>query len=241
VLLLLFGVAFSICSAIVGFVLRQQRRRLPEGVSENQLEIASNSATNFSQTFLERPTCWLAIRSGSLAKVQTALGLHNPKTCSLAEGLAGGEKLFITPPVNGWILVLGESLPEPRDDIDVCHRFVLNLSRKLGEVQFFNLSRLLRDHAWVCADRGRVVRAYAWAGKTLWKQGARTSAEKELELKCVDYFESQECGFSESDFIASNLEKVPLLAARWSLDPACIGECCHGTEPGIAGELSRRY
>jgi hypothetical protein len=240
-LLLVFALALSIGAAFVGFVMRQGRlrpRREPFLRPLSSAHLTEPAA--LSHTF--RPTCWLAVKSRSLLKVQSALGLHNVKPCSLAEGMAGGEKLFISPPINGWILVMGAGLPEPSDDVDVCFRFVMNLSRKLGEVQLFNSSRVVQDHAWVFADRGQVVRAYAWAGKTIWKQGLRTSAEKELDLRCFDYTEASERNFfSDSDVIAANVEKVHLLAARWSLDPACIDERFLGTECGIAGEPSRLY
>jgi hypothetical protein len=86
------------------------------------------------------------------------------------------------------------------------------------------------------------VRAYAWAGKTLWKQGPRTSAEKELDVRCFDYADPAErASFSLPDAIAANVDKVPMLAARWSLDPAGIDERCLENECGIAGEPSRRY
>ena len=41
--------------------------------------------------------------------------------------------------------------------------------------------------------------------------------------------------------INSNVEKVPLLAARWSLDPAAIDERFLQYERGVAGERSRRH
>src|SRR5580765_7560098 len=88
--------------------------------------------------FLNRPTSWLAIKSRNLVAVQSALGLHHVKPCSLLEGLAGHEKLFIAPPLKGWILVFGSGLPDPADDVDLCFRFIVNLSRKLGAVQFFS-------------------------------------------------------------------------------------------------------
>lgn len=240
-LLLLFAFAVSIGAAFVGFLLRQRHlRRRDEPM--HGIELSSTANPVLEHAFVNRPTCWLAIKSRSLAKVQSALGLHNPKLCSLEEGLSGGEKLFIAPPIKGWILVLGAGLPEPGEDVDICYRFVLNLSRRLGEVQLFNSSRVLQEHAWICANRGKVVRAYAWAGKTLWKQGARTAAEKELDVKCFDYTEpARQSFYSESDVISANVEKVPLLAARWSLDPACIDERFLKTEQGIAGEPSRRY
>jgi hypothetical protein len=235
-LLLLFSVALSIGMGVIVLVIRRAR---------NKTALEPDQATEcaFARTcvFL-RPSCWVAIKSRSLLAVQSALGLHNPKPCSWVDGVAGDEKLFIAPPMKGWILVMGSGLPEPGDDVDACFRFVLGLSRKLGQVQFFCASRALRHHAWVKADGGRVVRAYAWAGKTLWQQGARTAAEKELGLRCFDYFQAADPAvFGQSDALSLNTEKVPLLAARWSLDPGHIEERFLEAGCGIAGELWRRY
>jgi hypothetical protein len=41
--------------------------------------------------------------------------------------------------------------------------------------------------------------------------------------------------------MALNTEKVPLLAARWSLDPASIDERFLEREHGLAGEPRRRF
>src|SRR5262249_32901967 len=145
-------------------------------------------------------------------------------------------------PVKGWILVFGSGLPDPSEDVDACFRFVLDLSRKLGHVQFFSASVVLHHHAWARVEAGRVQRAYAWAGKTIWKQGLRTRAETELGLKCLEYGEiAARTSFGAPEFMAANADKVPLLAARWSLDPAEIDERFFQHERGIAGEPSRRY
>jgi hypothetical protein len=145
--------------------------------------------------------------------------------------------------VKGWILVFGSGLPEPQEDVDVCYRFVVELSRRLGQVQLFSASRILHHHAWVKAESGRIIRAYAWAGRALWTQGQRTLAEKELGVVCQEYAEAQteSAGFGLPDRIAANVDKVPLLAARWSLDPAAIDERFLAQECGIAGESSHRY
>jgi len=235
-LLLLFGLAIGISTGIIVLVVRGVREKL------NALPVASyrpSTPISVHPAFLRRPDCWLAVKSRNLRAVQVALGLHNAKPCSWLEGLAAGEKLFIGPPVKGWILVMGASVPDPLDDVDVCFRFVLQLSRKLGEVQLFSTSRVLHYHAWVRVNRGRVERAYAWAGRTLWKQGSLTSAEKELNVKCFDYAEMADRAFGEPDVIAANMDKVPLLAARWSLDPARIDEPFQAR--GIAGEPSLCY
>src|SRR5258705_877130 len=135
------------------------------------------------------PTRWLAIKSGNPHLVQAALGLANPKPCSWEEGLTAAheQKLFISPPVGGWILVMGSSFPEPGEDVDKCFRFVLDLSRKLGHVQYYSIHRAVNHHAWIQTEHGVVLRAYAWSGRTLWNQGRPTRAEVELGLKCYAY------------------------------------------------------
>lgn len=237
-LLLLFSVALSIGFAIIVLLIRRARERQMEPSSP-----APQGNCPYERTCIfRRPGCWLAVKSRNLLAVQSALGLHNPKPCSWTEGMTGDEKLFIAPPVKGWILVMGAGLPDPSDDVDACFRFVVDLSRKLGHVQFFSASRVVHHHAWVKADGGRVLRAYAWAGRTLWQQGKRTSAEKELDLKCFDYMEPAErISFGTPDPVAVNVDKVPLLAARWSLDPARIEERALETQHGVAGEPSRKY
>src|SRR5882724_7895723 len=183
-------------------------------VSQAEPELASISGCSPAPIqYLSRPTCWLAVKSQSLLAVQAALGLNNPTRCCWMEGLE--RKLFIAPPVKGWVLVVGSGLPDPSEDMDRCYRFVLHLSRKLGHVQFFSLNRVLNHHAWVRADGGRIVRAYAWAGRTIWKQGTRTAAEADLKVRCLEYGEMLErSSFEQVEALTANVDKVPLLAAR---------------------------
>ena len=242
-LLLLLGMALGTGVVLVVLVSRWVRRQRalrelwPAEPIRRRLTYATSRAG-----YLRRPACWLAIKSRNLLTVQSALGLHNPKPCSWTEGLAGEQKLFIAPPVNGWILVIGSGLTDPSEDVDACFRFVVDLRRKLGQVQFFSASRILNHHAWVKAEAGRVLRAYAWAGKTLWNQGPLTGAEKQLNLVCFDYAQSADRpSFGQPDVLAANTDKLPLLAARWSLDPAGIDERFLEQEHGIAGEPSRRF
>jgi len=213
---------------------------------------AANEEQPFAQSFkelslslpsglLRRPTTWLAVRSRNVHAVQVALGLNNVQPCTWLEGLAGDEKLFIAPPVKGWVLIIGSGLPDPADDVDVCFRFLTNLSQKLGQVQFFKGNRVLGHHAWVRVEGGRVVRGYAWAGRTLWNQGMPTRAESEFGMKCFEYFEAADETFEESEIAAANVEKVSTLASRWSLDPATVDENLFEHAYGIAGEPPRLY
>jgi len=237
-LLSLLLLAVSLGTSMVFLLVRHARRR-GFGNSKSQKPVAAVSLRR--RSFVARPMCWLAVRSRNPQAVQSALALHHVKPCSWLQGLAGEAKLFVAPPVKGWILVFGSGLPEPQEDVDACYRFVVELSRRLGHVQLFSASRILHHHAWVRADSGRIIRAYAWAGRALWVQGQRTSAEKELGVACLEYTDLPDEKFGLPDRIAANVDKVPMLAARWSLDPAAIDERSLEHECGIAGEPSHRY
>jgi hypothetical protein len=194
---------------------------------------------SFQPSFVPRPPVWMAVRADPMA-VQAALGLKHQSPCSWSEGMTGERQFFIGPPVNGWTIVTGGGLPNPSCDVDDCFRFLIRMSKLLGQVQFFQADRILHHHAWARAENGEVIRAYAWAGHTIWNQGPKTAAEIELRMKCFSYGEDPDANsWASVEWTASNVGKVPLLAMCWSLDPARINERARNYADGIAGESSR--
>lgn len=239
-LMLVFGVVIGIGIVAVWLMLHTARTGHPsQGFFGTDIYVRDRRSAS---ALLGLPTRWLAIRSGNPYVVQAALGLSKPTPCSWEEGLTAAteHKLFISPPVRGWVLVFGSSLPDPSEDVDRCFKFVLDVTRKLGQVQFFSYNRVVNYHAWVQADQGKILRAYAWAGKTLWNQGPLTRAEADLGLLCLDYSETPgRHSFGQTDPFSLNTDRVPLLAARWSLDPAAIDARALKQSHGITGRLSR--
>lgn len=172
---------------------------------------------------MPRPANWLAIRSTGPETVRATL--------------KDKDDFFISPQVNGWVIVTGPGLPNPSDDVDACFHFLTALSRELGHVQFFYAEKFSRHHAWARMDDGCVTRAYAWTGETAWNQGATTVAETETGMKCFNYGENSDAEFqATNENAAANVEKIPLLAARWSVDPAVLHHA-----GGISGESPRFY
>jgi hypothetical protein len=207
-----------------------------------QLPPRKVSVPFFESPFASRPSLWLAVRATDPKPVQAAVGLNQPTPCSWTEGMTGEREFFIGPPVNGWIIVTGSGLPNPSCDVDECFRFLVRISGQLGEVQLFHADRILHHHAWARAENGAVTRAYAWAGETIWNQGAKTPAEIELSMKCFGYGEDPNANsWAAVEWTAANVGKVALLATRWSLDPARINERARKHADGIAGESSRVY
>jgi hypothetical protein len=186
------------------------------------------------------PAVWLAVRSTDSKTILTALGLNYPVPCPWREGITGQRELFIGQPVNGWIIVTGSRLPQPGQDVDACFHFLVRLSHALGHVQFFMADTVRHHHAWVRVERGVATRAYVWMNETVWNQGPKTLAEIELNMKCFNYGEGAEDRTTEES-AAANVEKVPALAARWSLDPAALNGDGWIPADGVVGKSTRSH
>jgi hypothetical protein len=242
-MLIPFGIVLGTGVFFIYSALRRARlhRRETELESQFNAPVIDMGVSSFRPFSFEQPCRWLAIKSSNAGAVQQALGLHHAQPCSWEEGLveAHDDKLFVSPPILGWILVVGSGLPDPAEDVDICYHFIANLSRKLGHVQFFDANRVLNHHAWVLMDKGDVFRAYAWGGETLWNQGHLTAAEKELEMTCYEYGGSASL-FSTKDGLTLNSEKVNQLAARWSIDPNSVPDTAWNAH-GIVGEFSQAW
>jgi hypothetical protein len=208
-----------------------------------RLRRTDNDIHDLHTPFLfDRPNRWMAVKCSQIQKVQSALGIHNATLCPLSEGFSklNERKLFISPPIKGWILVVGNSLPDVTEDPDKVFRFLMRVAAELGSIQYFAANRVLNHHAWVRIENNRVYRAYAWAGETLWNQGDRTAAERELDLKCYDYCDAPlPFPFTARDSNVANTEKVFQLAARWSVDPLAVNNQ-NFRAYGITGDLTRR-
>lgn len=179
----------------------------------------------------QRPVVWLAVRSREPQAVRSALAATHVKS---SDG-----RWFVAPQINGWTIATGSNLPNPTNDVDDCFHFLTTLSRKLGHVQFFYAEKILHHHAWARLDEGCVTRAYAWTGETVWNQGCETVAEAQLQLACFHYGESVS-SWEMAEMAAANVEKIPLLAAHWSIDPGRISELLTARD-GSAGEPPQFY
>ena len=229
VLLAMQAIALGIGFFMLGWIVALNRRAQAQA---RKFPSAQDFFPLPSRSVPARPECWLAIRSVSPEAVKMALGLNRAMPCSWAEGIAGGHEFFISPRVHGWVIVTGVGLPNPSDDVDGCFLFLTAMSRQLGHVQFFYANRLFQHHGWARMDDGVVTRGYAWTGETVWNQGIETLPEIAVGLKTFAYGENTATILDAE----MNFDRVPQLAARWSLDPAEVKLNSVRESTGIAGE-----
>lgn len=230
--LLALGVGTMIFLGMI--ILHRRARELQRTLNSDTTRYKTGSA------LVEGPGLWLAVRSTDSKAVLAALGVSYPTPCPWREGIAGEHELFISSPVNGWIIVTGPRLPQPGHDVDACFHFLRRLSGVLGHVQFFLADPVRYHHAWVRLENGVVRRAYMWVNETVWNQGPKTLAEIELNLKCFNYGEGAEDRTTPEN-AAANVKKVPALAARWSFDPATLNGDGWIPTDGVAGRPFRSY
>ena len=237
--LIMLGLFLGILLIASGYYLAVGRN-LSKVHSDRSEHTQHSTVENLIPNNLNSPEQWLAIRSGNVAAIQETLGLSNPQRCTWQDGFAisGVEKLFISPPVNGWILVVGPALPAPEEDVDFCFHFISHISKRLGHVQFFSINSALNHHCWVRAHTGRIERAYAWCGETQWNQGPVTPEESVIGMECHQY------GISIEDLdpkqitqLNNNTMNIPQLAARWSINPDALSPEIFTKSSGITGEL----
>ena len=178
-------------------------------------------------------TSWIAVRSRTTVEVADALTLGARRSMSFAAGTDAAYEggVFVTPPIDGWTLAHGRELG---DDIDLTGpeflSWLVEMSRRLGEVQFFGTHRVAEWHQWASARDGVVLRAYAFAdGEVALYVGEPTPAEVSCGIGTAPWpgDESEGWGDVEWDRWFSTTpgeQDVMHIAGQWSVDPSLIDD-----------------
>jgi hypothetical protein len=141
---------------------------------------------------------WFAVKTSGPASVLGALEFGQATPANWASGIEAaygnrqGEDrwIFASPPVGGWVLAIGSSLPCPvtvegqRNAIgrkfDV---LFYRLMQRFDDVQFFGSHRVVDFVTWARALYGKPVRSFGWLGsdgEVLANFGAQTPEEAKL-------------------------------------------------------------
>jgi hypothetical protein len=185
---------------------------------------------------------WWAVQSADTAAVIEAIGLRNAHPANWETGVrrAWEGDVFVTPPLRGWTLIVGTSLPkgerEPEQEI---LPQLLRLSEQFGVALIFASHRVSGYVFWAKAVAGALVRGYAYVdGDSFWDAGALTPEEHELGLRFFDDRspESEDEAYWERDDLKFPDEMhVVDLARAWSVSPWYLEEEFHEKSIGTVG------
>ncbi len=183
-------------------------------------------------------TGWLAVRTDNAEQVARALRIEDLRRESWANGVraAYGEpsidSALITPPIDGWVLVSGQSLAFLSDHFDnVLRPLMVKLSAELKtEVQAFATHRVVEAHFWARTTQGSLERAYSYIGESGEVKVDIGDPSEEEDLLGFSFFdpgseESKDPGYwDDPDLEFPSEDHVMRLAAEWSVDPTQIDE-----------------
>lgn len=192
---------------------------------------------------------WLAVRTRDTGAVLVAMGLtEDAEPANWASGLGavydnalGETHAFVSPPVNGWTLVVSPSLPAPtsRRFVDKSMPLLLGLSERFVEVQYYAGFPDIDFFAWGRVIEGRLIRAFAINDEgVVWNKGRPTKEEKAMGLKLFEVRGMRERrGDAGGEMVMyPTSEHLLELARHWSLDPSRLDPA--SAEPAL-GVIAR--
>jgi len=198
---------------------------------------------------------WFAVRARTPQDIADVLGVGHGEPANWRTGLAcvhdqahADRYVFISPPLHGWVFVVGPAIPMPPPTNAFQDRFsdvLSGLGREFQDVQYFATFSHIDYLAWVRYRNGHCVRAFAAseAGQIV-NSGEMDRFEKKLSLK---HFDVRGLDGRYGD-VGGQLLMVPKpaqvfsLAENWSLDPRRIDKLKHIEEGvGIVAPVPARW
>ncbi|QDV51852.1 hypothetical protein [Gimesia fumaroli] len=190
---------------------------------------------------------WLAIKTPDAKTVLDTLHIENVQPANWNTGViaAYNGHTFISPPINGWVLVVSYHLPElgKEPEPDGLTPLLTILSQEFGEVQYFGTHRVVEYHAWSRYINGSEIRAFAYLGESdeiLANRGADTEEEEELGY---EYFDpdspdaDSDSYWEREDLCYPDETHVMEVAGLWSVNPTALEDLELPNSAGWIGNL----
>ena len=239
------GIALFVVAAIIVAVCLLAKKRQTHCTPEAE---GSVDATQVDTPLGFGYKCvWFAIKTDSPQLVAEALGLKGVQPCNWAVGVPAayeekGRRVFVSPPVKGWVLAASVYLPTydgPRFP-DRLTPLLQRLGSRFPEVQHFTTHRVVDYHSWTRLVGARLVRSFAYLGErdeTLRDVGEQDKVEIEVrEADRANFIHRR--GEPEADYVYyADEQHVMTIAGSWSIDPTKLGETGSPTSLGLVGTL----
>ncbi|MCX2525496.1 hypothetical protein [Larsenimonas rhizosphaerae] len=203
-------------------------------------------------------TSWFAIKSDQSKKVADLFEIQNQKPSNWASGLSCSfqNKIFVSPPINGWIFVVSQSLPFIGDPLiptaeDMIQRYS-HIADNFENVQFFGSHRVVDAAVYAWAVNGKWQRIFSISeGEVHSNYGLYSEPERQLnilnlsELSCRAATDRITKAFEEYEESESLINDMPIvveetyileLAGLLSINPIKLDKTHEPLGVGIIGE-----
>jgi len=184
---------------------------------------------------------WLAVKDGDAATLIDLLDFADPIAVTWEQGLAAvcgdywdfdepleavWSRVFITPNVDGWTLLLGGWFDG--HDAQAAARLATtcqNLSQRYGAAHAFTTQGRMDHYAWLLAQNGTILRWFVWDGEVVTDSGETPTVEQQLRAAFVA---------EESDDVWSPSEvDVCAIAGASGIDPSILGANTSSNGQGV--------
>ena len=193
-------------------------------------------------------TAWFAIHSTDMHAVATALHLRDPQPAGWEYGIwhsiepDDDYSIFVTPPINGWILAVGVPVLYEADD-HATERMV-ELSAQFGEAQFFASMRVTSSSIWARARNGKLLRRFYDCDGKHEETGTQSDEERALGLRFFDASSSEAQDpeyWNRKDLAYPDERHVLQVAGQWGIDPSKLDQMGLAPAAGLLGGVSIDY
>lgn len=177
---------------------------------------------------------WLAVKTEDAHLLASALGLSDLHPANWNSGLGtiydldlSDTFVFIAPPIKGWTIVAGVSLPLPAGGsfIDKTAPLLQHLSSQFSSVQYFAAFPIIDFYAWARFDRGQAIRAFAIGDAGIvWDVGKLTSEERRLGLSMIELrgIRNRHGDVGGELLLHPTEQHVLSVAGGWSINPMSV-------------------
>ncbi len=214
--------------------------KMPQDEDAPQLPVfgegAENETSRHDALFPEQPLpfgpkmAWLAVPGYQPSEVIAALRLGQVEpanwTKGLTEAYADNNRVFVSPTLSGWVLVIGKTLWQKADMNRSAEniQWLKDVGRMFGNACFFSTMRGLGNHGWVGIRGGSIARAYGYSGELqelIWLVGEPT--EEEIAVNPAFATEAEERRLPGFRPVIPDEKMVLAMAAAWSVDVTFAG------------------
>ena len=187
---------------------------------------------------------WFAVRTRDTRAVVAAFGLSEVQACNWRSGIGsvydntlGENRIYVSPPVNGWTFIAGLALPHPVTPafVDKFTPLLTDLGQRFVEVQYYMAYPPLDLFAWARVIEGKTIRAFAVGDEGVILNAGKTSRdERSLGLKLFELrgVKGRKGDAGGALILHPTEEHVMRLAGRWSIDPIKIENAPKG-DPAV--------